>query len=61
MIPKSKRLRITTAVFLYVAILTGVATFRGLENLAIAGITVITGAVSVYVWGETKRKSDEQL
>ena len=59
MLPSSKRLRITFIVFCYISILTGIATFKGLENLAIAGVTVISGAVSVYVWGETKRKSNE--
>ncbi len=61
MIPKSKRYRITAIFFFYIATLTVLAIFKGLENLAITGFTVLSGAISIYVWGETKRKSDENI
>ena len=40
-------------------ILGAFATYKGFESIAVAVIGALTGSILVYVWGETKRPSNQ--
>ena len=58
-ISKSKRLWMILFWSLYTAFIIIFAVLRGMENLAIAGIGIVSAAITFYLHAETKRPSTD--
>jgi len=53
----SKRLIMIIFWSLFTAFVIVLAVYKGMENLAIAAMTIVSGAITYYLHAETKRPS----
>lgn len=56
----SKRYLITICAAIVLAALAGLSVFKDMEALATACVAGIMTILSTYIWGETKRPSNEK-
>ena len=56
---KKTRFKITTYSLIMLFLCLGYSIYKELSDIAVALIVPISATISIYGWGETKRKSNE--